>query len=132
MKNVNIFILCTSILLVNIQLCNSQTFDELLAKGHQFFLEQKFAEALNAYQHAATLDPLHPELYLRRGLTYRSLGESERFLQDFKKVQQLSPELLKSYLEGKQYFPNPIIGTNPGIRPYEEIIPYEQAESIND
>lgn len=94
-----IIISCSSFLI-------SQTLEELVVQGNQLFAEQNYTEALNIYQRAIAIDDQRMELYILRGLTFRKLENSERFLQDFKLVQQHNPILFKRYLEEKHYFPS--------------------------
>ncbi|MEL6194949.1 MAG: hypothetical protein AAFR66_23030 [Bacteroidota bacterium] len=83
----------------------AQHFQERLQEGNQHFLAQEYYEALNAYNEVLAQDAQHAEAYLRRGLTFRKVGDSERYLQDFQKVAKLDPDMLLRYRTGRSYFP---------------------------
>lgn len=83
----------------------AQHFQERLQEGNQHFLAQEYFEALNAYNEVLAQDTKNAEAYLRRGLTFRKIGDSERYLQDFQKVAKLDPDMLLRYRAGRSYFP---------------------------
>ncbi|MEM6766237.1 MAG: tetratricopeptide repeat protein [Bacteroidota bacterium] len=100
-----IWIIITFFLLGNYAVSFAQYVEKRVLEGNVHFLSQEYHEALNAYSEVLVQNPKHAEAYLRRGLTFRAIGDSERYLLDFQQVAKLDPEMLFRYRTGRSYFP---------------------------
>ncbi len=73
--------------------------DKSFLKGNKFYTEQKYAEAVAAYEEAVGLDPGHWGYQLNLGLSLKKAGQPEAALAAFRKAAELNPE---SYSANKE------------------------------
>jgi len=66
--------------------------DRLFLQGNKFYSEQKYAEAVAAYQEALKLNPQQWAYYFNLGLSYKKMGQKEEALKAFRQAQSLNPE----------------------------------------
>lgn len=83
----------------------AQTVELHMLDGNQFFQQRKYEQALKSFQSAIDLNPTYAEAYLKRGLTYKQLGESYRMMEDFENAQKLDASILPRYFNDDAYFP---------------------------
>ena len=65
--------------------------DELVTKGKKLLEDNKFDEALGAFEQAVLLNPNDPELWNHKGVTLRSMGRYEEALECFNKSLEIDP-----------------------------------------
>ena len=65
--------------------------DELVTKGKKLLEDNKFVEALGAFEQALLLNSNDPELWNHKGVTLRSMGRYEEALECFNKSLELDP-----------------------------------------
>jgi Flp pilus assembly protein TadD len=73
--------------------------DKSFLKGNKLYAEQKFAEAVAAYEEAIALDPGNWGYRLNLGLSQKKAGQPEAALAAFRKAAELNPE---SYSANKE------------------------------
>lgn len=73
--------------------------DKSFLKGNKFYAEQKYAEAVSAYEEAIALDPGNWGYRLNLGLSLKKAGRLEEALTAFRKAVELNPE---SYSANKE------------------------------
>lgn len=73
--------------------------DKSFLKGNKLYAEQKFAEAVAAYEEAVVLDPGNWGYRLNLGLSQKKAGQPEAALAAFRKAVEINPE---SYSANKE------------------------------
>ena len=73
--------------------------DKSFLKANKLYTEQKYTEAVSAYEEAVTLDPGNWGYRLNLGLSHKKAGQPEAALTAFRKAVELNPE---SYSANKE------------------------------
>jgi len=73
--------------------------DKLFVKGNKLYAEQKFEEAVQAYEEATKISQSQWGYYFNLGLTYRKLDKKQEAMNSFQKALELSPETFSSNKE---------------------------------
>ena len=59
-------------------------------RGNQHFAQWNFGDAIADFNNALELDPNNADLYFRRGMAYRSIGNADRAVLEFRRALELS------------------------------------------
>src|SRR3990172_8362478 len=62
-------------------------------KGHQYAINKKYDEAIEAYTKAIALDPNYAQAYTNRGVAYYNKGQYDRAIEDYNRAIALDPNL---------------------------------------
>ena len=101
-KAVTFAVLCVSFLMAS----NAQTAADFLNKGRSLMSEGSFSQAIRQFETAMYLDNNWAEPVLLRGISWRHLGDTERFMIDLKKAHQLDPGISNRLLRAGKHFPS--------------------------
>jgi len=79
--------------------------EEYANLGMEAYADGNYNEALSYLNQSVQLDPNNAYAYYYRGMTYQSLGETERAIADFQKCLTLNPDAdtrqeVETYLQG--------------------------------
>lgn len=62
------------------------------SEGTDFYIEDKYKEAIKSYNKAIALNPRYGDAYQYRGEAYEGMGEYDQALEDYNKACQLNPK----------------------------------------
>ena len=69
----------------------AQNAADTIKKGDEFFKKEKFSPAINYYTKAISIDPKSYEAFYKRGVTYSTIRENNKALQDYTDAISLAP-----------------------------------------
>jgi tetratricopeptide (TPR) repeat protein len=82
-----------------------ETEDESVDKGINYFKNQKYDEAIDAFSRAIQINPNKADIYNNRGLSYKMKGDLDNAIIDFNKAVEIDPTYEKAYYNmGSAYF----------------------------
>ena len=71
--------------------------ETLLDKGYEFFINEKYEEAIVQFNQAIDLNDLNPESFLLRGLCWHAMGETKKAVEDLSQAIILDNEYVAAY-----------------------------------
>jgi len=90
--NFRIIAVLTIILIFLSVSLKAQDIDKYVETGNKFFFEGKYPEAIKSYEKGLELAPDNGELWLQKGLAYRSLNKYDIAFSCYNKAIEINPK----------------------------------------